>query len=86
VFDQLRDAVVSVEANIVEGYVLGSPAQFRRHLRYALALASEAECLIRLAAERRYLPADTADELESAAGLTLRLVTGLIRRIDRSDC
>ena len=33
VFDQLRRAAVSVEANVVEGYALRAPRQFRRHLR-----------------------------------------------------
>jgi four helix bundle protein len=47
-FDQLRRAAVSVEANIVEGYALGSTPQFKRHLRIALGSAAEAECLVRI--------------------------------------
>src|SRR2546428_8789929 len=57
VFDQLRRAAISVEANIVEGYALGTPAQFKRHLRIALASPPETEILLELAAERGYLPA-----------------------------
>src|SRR5438128_3216601 len=40
-FDQLRRAVISIEANIVEGYALSTPLQFRRHLRIALGSAAE---------------------------------------------
>src|SRR2546430_11002388 len=48
-FDQLRRSAVSVEANIVEGYALGTTLQFRRHLRIAMGSAPEPECLTRLA-------------------------------------
>ena len=50
-FDQLKRAAVSVEANIVEGYALGTPALCRRHLRIAMGSAAEAESLARLAGE-----------------------------------
>src|SRR3989454_7868250 len=50
-FDQLRRAVISVEANIVEGYALSTPLQFRRHLRIAMGSAAEAESLTRAAGE-----------------------------------
>src|SRR6266700_5153525 len=64
-FDQLRRATISVEANIVEGYALGTPLQFRRHLRIAMGSAAEAECLTRMAAEVEYLPSDVAARLEA---------------------
>ena len=51
VFDQLKRAAISVEANIVEGYALGTPQYFRKHLRIAMGSAAEAECLCRAAAE-----------------------------------
>src|SRR2546423_6512356 len=63
-FDQLRRSTISIEANIVEGYALGTPLQFRRHLRIAMGSAAEAECLTRLAAEVEYLPKEVTDELE----------------------
>jgi four helix bundle protein len=78
-FDQMRRAAVSVEANIVEGYALGSTAQFRRHLRIALGSAAEAECLARVAGEVGYLPHDRVSELEELAGRVIRTVHGLIK-------
>ncbi|SRR6266568_1560076 len=61
-FDQLRRAAVSVEANIVEGYALNTTALCRKHLRIAFGSAAEAECLVRLAGELDYLAGDTVRE------------------------
>src|SRR5438034_11163149 len=53
IVDQLRRAAVSVEANIVEGYALGTAAQFKRHLRIALGSVAETEILLERSEERR---------------------------------
>lgn len=79
VFDQLRRAVISAEANIVEGYALGTANLFRRHLRIALGSAAEAECLLNLAAERAYLGATEASELQSTSDRAIRALYGLLR-------
>ena len=79
VFDQLKRAAVSVEANIVEGYALGTPRLCRRHLRIALGSAAEAECLARLAGELGYLEGSVVGELESILGATMRALRGLMR-------
>jgi four helix bundle protein len=80
VFEQLRRAAVSVEANVVEGYALGTTPQFKRHLRIALGSAAEAECLIRLAGEVEYLPGSVANEIEVVTGATMRCLLGLLRK------
>ncbi len=80
VFEQLKRAAVSVEANIVEGYALSTPAQFKRHLRIALGSAAEAECLVRLSQEVGYLTEKEAQDLEEMLGLTMRSIVGLLRR------
>jgi len=80
VFEQLKRAAVSVEANIVEGYALSTPAQFKRHLRIALGSTAEAECLVRLSQEVGYLTDSDAQELEGMLGLTMRSIVGLLRR------
>jgi four helix bundle protein len=79
VFDQLRRAAVSVEANIVEGYALDTTAQFRRHLRIAMGSAAEAECLIRTAREMRYLPVEASALMEELTGRAMRTIRGLLR-------
>jgi len=78
-FNQIRRAAISVEANIVEGYALESTLQFRKHLRIAMGSAAEAECLIRAASELNYLSSDVAAELENLLGGTMRVVRGLLR-------
>lgn len=77
-FDQINRAVVSVEANIVEGYALQTVPLFRRHLRIAFGSAAEAEALVRASVERGYLPA--ASEIIDALGETMRALWGLMRR------
>jgi four helix bundle protein len=78
-FDQIRRAVVSIEANIVEGYALGTPALCRRHLRIAMGSAAEAECLMRMAGELGYLPATLVKVSEGKLGDTMRALHGLLR-------
>jgi len=78
-FDQLKRAAVSVEANIVEGYALNTAPLCRRHLRIAFGSAAEAECLARLAGELGYLPEDTVRELTSALDTAMRALRGLLR-------
>ncbi len=79
-FDQLRRAVISVEANVVEGYALSTSALFRRHLRIAMGSAAEAECLTRAAGELRYLPEEVVRELEGLLERTMAALYGLMRR------
>ena len=79
-FNQLRRAAISVEANIVEGYALSTPLQFRRHLRIALGSAAEAECLVRLAAEVGYLPKEATDALQTLLERSMAALYGLIRK------
>ena len=80
VFDQLRRAAVSVEANIVEGYALRAPRQFRRHLRIALGSAAECETLLRSCAELEYLPDEVVKQLLTLSDSTIGLLLGLLRR------
>ena len=79
-FDQLRRAAISVEANVVEGYALGTTLQFRRHLRIAMGSAAEAECLTRLAAELEYLPDDVTREMEAVLERAMAALHGLLRK------
>jgi four helix bundle protein len=78
-FDQLRRATISVGANIVEGYALSTPLQFRRHLRIALGSAAEAEYLTGLIAELEYLPKDTTGTIERLLERCMAALHGLIR-------
>ena len=78
-FDQLRRAAISVEANLVEGYALHTPVQFHRHLRIAVGSAAEVECLLNLAAELEYLPHSVVATMCVDVHDTLGLLFGLLR-------
>jgi four helix bundle protein len=79
-FDQLRRAAVSVEANIVEGYALDTRAQFKRFLRIAKASAAECECLLGAIAELGYLEARDLSALQLELETTMRTLHGLLRK------
>lgn len=84
-FEQLRRATISIEANIVEGYALNTPGLCRRHLRIAIGSAAEAECLGRAAAELGYLDKDTVKTLLDAFDSALGALHGLLRSPPVSD-
>ena len=77
-FDQLKRATLSVEANIVEGYALGTIPLCRRHLRIAFGSAAEAECEARVARELDYLPESAVEEIENLLGGAMRAIHGLM--------
>jgi four helix bundle protein len=79
-FDQLRRAAVSVEANIVEGYALASPRYFMKHMRIAFGSAAEAETVARAAGELGHLPPDVVRKLEDLLGGAMKTLRGLITR------
>jgi len=78
-FDQLRRATISIEANIAEGDALNTPGLCRRHLRIAIGSAAEAETLARAAAELGYLDEDTVRPLLKVFDATLGAWHGLRR-------
>jgi four helix bundle protein len=79
-FDQLRRAAISVECNLVEGYALGTPPLFRRHLRIAIGSAAETESLVRTAEEMEYLPAESARKMAALLDEILALLFSLMKR------
>ncbi|MCH7489299.1 MAG: four helix bundle protein [Gemmatimonadetes bacterium] len=83
VFNQLRRAAVSVEANIVEGFALQAPRLFSRHIRIALGSLAEVECLVVIAHELDYLRDEAVGRLQQRLANTFSLIIGLRRSIAR---
>ena len=81
VLDQLARAALSVELNIVEGYALGTRAQFRRHLRIAMGSAAEAECAIDVLRTLGWLPVEATEPLARIVDEVLACLHGLLRRL-----
>jgi four helix bundle protein len=78
-FEQLRRAVISIEANIVEGYALGTRPYMLKHFRIAFGSAAESECLLRDAVELAYLPAATLDDVQPLLDRCMQTLRGLLR-------
>jgi four helix bundle protein len=53
---QVRRSSASVEANIAEGYALGSSPNYLRHLHIAVGSLAETECHLEIAHDLGYLP------------------------------
>jgi four helix bundle protein len=62
---QLRRAIVSVAANIVEGYSKSSTKDFIRYLDISLGSLAESDFYFELSLELKYLDQNTYNELSS---------------------
>jgi four helix bundle protein len=78
---QLRRAAASIPANIAEGCVRGSGAEFRHFLQVALGSASELEYHILLSHELGYLDKSQYERLGSGATELKRMLTSFIQKL-----
>jgi four helix bundle protein len=60
---QIRRAAVSVEANIAEGYALGTAPNYLRHLNISVGSLAETESHIEIAHDLEYLSDSTYEKL-----------------------
>lgn len=82
---QIRRAVVSVPANIVEGHVKYSKKEFLHHLDFANGSLVEVEYYFELARDLGYFSEEVYNELEIQRKIVGNLLTGLIKSIRHRD-
>src|SRR5438105_2981096 len=80
VFDQLGRAALSTDLNIVEGYALGTPLLFRKHVRIAMGSTAETERLLQLSGQRAYLPGAETTRLLGIVSQLFPALVGLFRK------
>jgi four helix bundle protein len=79
--DQIRRAAISVPANIVEGYALGTRPQLIRCLRIAYASACELRWHIEFAGDFELIDSASVPALHRSGETVIKLLTGLIRKL-----
>lgn len=81
---QLRRAVVSITANIVEGHVKHSKKEFLHHLDFSNGSLVEVEYYFELARDLRYISENQYQELELQRIIVGNLLHGLIRSLKKT--
>ena len=76
--DQLQRAVVSIAANVAEGYEREGRKEYLRYLQIAKGSAGELRCLLRLAVRLGYLPDQCAPRLLAETLEVSRMLKGLM--------
>jgi four helix bundle protein len=80
---QLRRAIVSVPANVAEGYAAGGKGQFKRYLDIAQGSLAEVEYYLILAQDLTYVTSSQYEQAESLRAETGFLLHRLIESLDR---
>ena len=80
---QLRRAMVSVPANVAEGYAAGGKGQFGRYLDIAQGSLAEAEYYLILAQDLTYITPTQYEQAESLRAETGFLLHRLIESLGR---
>ena len=78
---QIRRSAVSIPANIVEGYVLGTRAQFVRYLRIALGSAAELSVHLELVEDMGLADSSAARAPRELSDRTVAVITGLLKSL-----
>jgi four helix bundle protein len=83
--DQLSRAVISVPANIAEGFERDGNREFVKFLSIAKGSTGEVRSLLYLASDLDYISSDQMDESIALSLETARLIGGMIRYIQSSN-
>lgn len=78
---QIRRAVVSIAANIVEGHVKHSKKEFLHHLDFANGSLVEVEYYLELARDLKYINNDEYETIENQRIIVGNLLHGFIKSI-----
>ena len=78
---QMRRAASSIAANIAEGCVRSSDADFARFLHIAMGSASELEYFLLLARDLMFLQGDVHERITGEVQEIKRMLTALIARL-----
>jgi four helix bundle protein len=76
---QIQRASVSIMNNIAEGFDSGSKAEFAKFLGYARRSASEVQCDLYVALDRKYIGKDGFDDMYRLAEKTRRMITAFMK-------
>jgi four helix bundle protein len=79
--NQLRRAVISIPANIVEGYARQSKKEFRQFLFISQGSLAETEYYLQLAKDLKYISEDEFIQTEIQRQLVGNLLYGFIRSL-----
>jgi len=79
---QMRKAGVSISANIGEGFVRGSPREYRRFLSISLGSCAELDTRSIIANRRRCITDEELRDLAEDLDHEARMLTNLINKID----
>jgi four helix bundle protein len=79
--DQIRQAALSVPANIAEGYALGTTPQFIRGLKIALGSNTELYSYLTVLQRLELLPADEVRTVLILCDPVVAIIKGLIRKL-----
>lgn len=81
--NQLRRAVISVPANIVEGYARQSKKEFRQFLFIAQGSLAETEYYLQLAKDLGYITEDEFIQTDKQRQLVGNLLYGFVRSLGK---
>ncbi len=79
---QMRKAGVSIPSNIAEGFVRGSPREYRHFLYISLGSCAELDTQSVMASRRRYITNEELNDLAEDLDHEARMLTNLINRVD----
>ena len=82
---QLRRAAVSIALNIAEGRARLHDREFVHHLSIARGSLAEVETLFEIVQRLGYAPNTALEHCRSQLSEIARMLTGLIRAVDRTD-
>ena len=83
--NQLERASASVMSNIAEGFGRGGDKEFVQMLSIARGSAHEVKSLLYLAIDAALIAQDDFDRCSATADKTLRLISGFMRYLSKSD-